>query len=202
MMGNRVITIGRQYGSNGRIIDQKLAERLGIHYYDRELVDLAGQNSSIPYEELRKVDEKRANPWRYPVEDDVQMERRFRFEPMNDVLFSEQSKVIRDLAKKEDCVIVGRCADYVLRAYPSCIKVFIYGALEERIKVIMERASVDEKEAATLIRKMDKQRRYYYNYYTDEKWGDLSRYDLSVDSCRFGIEGTLDILEAAYRTGK
>ena len=86
-MGRRVITIGRQYGSNGHDIAKKLSQRLGIHYYDKELIKIAGERQHISYEELLKVDEKRANPWRYPVEDEVQMERKFRFEPMNDVLF-------------------------------------------------------------------------------------------------------------------
>ena len=88
IMSRRIITIGRQYGSNGRRIAKKLSEKLGIHYYDKELIKLASEQNDISYDELVKVDEKRANPWRYPVEDPTQMESRFRFEPMNDVYLS------------------------------------------------------------------------------------------------------------------
>ena len=93
-MSRRIITIGRQYGSNGRRIAKKLSEKLGIHYYDKELIKLASEQNDISYDELVKVDEKRANPWRYPVEDPAQMESRFRFEPMNDVLFYTQAQII------------------------------------------------------------------------------------------------------------
>ena len=121
-MGRRVITIGRQYGSNGHDIAKKLSQRLGIHYYDKELIKIAGERQHISYEELLKVDEKRANPWRYPVEDEVQMERKFRFEPMNDVLFYTQAEIIKGLAEKEDCIIVGRCANYILRHLKSALR--------------------------------------------------------------------------------
>ena len=114
MVMGKVITIGREYGSNGRRIAKALSQRLGIHYYDKELIRLAEKESDISYEELMKVDEKRANPWRYAVEDDVQMERRFRFEPMNDVLFQTQRDIILKLAENQDCIIVGRCANQIL----------------------------------------------------------------------------------------
>ena len=103
IMSRRIITIGRQYGSNGRRIAKKLSEKLGIHYYDKELIKLASEQNDISYDELVKVDEKRANPWRYPVEDPTQMESRFRFEPMNDVLFYTQAQIITRQIGRASC---------------------------------------------------------------------------------------------------
>lgn len=199
-MNNRVITIGRQYGSNGHKIAEKLSERLGIHYYDKELIKIAGEIQNITYEELSKVDEKRSNPWRYPVEDEVQMEKQFRFEPMNDVLFYTQVEVIRSLAEKEDCIIVGRCANDILRDFNNCRKVFVHAPLEKRIANVMQRASIDEKEAALLIKRMDKQRRYYYNYFTDKKWEDMSQYDLAINSGDLSEDQIVDVLTALYES--
>ncbi len=199
-MGRRVITIGRQYGSNGHNIAKKLSERLGIHYYDKELIKIAGEMQNISYEELLKVDEKRANPWRYPVEDDAQMGRQFRFEPMNDVLFYTQAEIIRKLADKEDCIIVGRCANAILRGHEGCRSVFIHAPFEKRVSVIMERASIDEREAGALVKKIDKQRRYYYNYFTDQKWEDMDQYDICLDSSALCEGQILDVLAALYES--
>lgn len=198
MVMGKVITIGREYGSNGRRIAKALSERLGIHYYDKELIRLAEKESDISYEELIKVDEKRANPWRYAVEDDVQMERRFRFEPMNDVLFQTQRDIILKLAENQDCIIVGRCANQILSDHKKRKSIFVYAPLQKRIETIMERAAVDEKNARTLIKKMDKQRRYYYNYYTDGRWNDMKEYDLCLDSSRYSMHEIMDIIATVY----
>ena len=109
-MSGRIITINRLYGSNGRRLGKALSERLGIRFYDSELLKLASERKGIPYEELVKVDEKRASMWRYPVEDEYQMSPQYRSEPINDVLFDAQEEIIRELAETEDCIIVGRCA--------------------------------------------------------------------------------------------
>lgn len=199
-MGRRVITIGRQYGSNGHDIAKKLSEKLGIHYYDKELIKIAGEMQSITYEELLKVDEKRANPWRYPVEDEIQMENQFRFEPMNDVLFYTQREIIKDLANKEDCIIVGRCANDILKGHEGCKSAFIHAAFTKRVKTIMERASIDEREASLLIKKIDKQRRYYYNYFTDKKWEDMTQYDLCLNSGSVSEEQMIDVLTTLYES--
>lgn len=195
-----MITIGRQYGSNGRKIAEMLSEKLGIHFYDKELIKIAAQIQNITYEELLKVDEKRSNPWRYPVEDEVQMQKQFRFEPMNDVLFYTQVDVIRSLAQKEDCIIVGRCANDILRDFSNCKRVFVHAPMEKRIENVMKRAAIDQKEAALSIRKMDKQRRYYYNYFTDKKWEDMSQYDLTLNSGELSEEQIVDILVALYES--
>ena len=199
-MSKRVITIGRQYGSDGLNIAKKLSQRLGIHYYDKELIALASKKNNLSYDELVKVDEKRANPWRYPVEDEAQMAKQFRYEPMNDVLFYTQVDIIKRLAEQEDCIIVGRCANDILNDVDNCRTVFIHAPYDYRIKKVMERASVDEKEAAVLIKKIDKQRRYYYNYFTDKKWEDMSQYDLCLNSGTMSEEQILDVLASLYES--
>ena len=199
-MRTRVITVGRQYGSNGHDIAKKLSDRLGIHYYDKELIKIAEERQNISYEELLKVDEKRANPWRYPVEDAAQMDRQFRFEPMNDVLFYTQMDIIKSLAAKEDCIIVGRCANDILKGREGVRRVFIHAPFEKRVERIMARASIDEREASALVKKIDKQRRYYYNYFTDRKWEDMAQYDLCMDSGSLPEEQILDILAALYES--
>ena len=170
-MSGRIITINRLYGSNGR--------RLGIRFYDSELLKLASERKGIPYEELVKVDEKRASMWRYPVEDEYQMSPQYRSEPINDVLFDAQEEIIRELAETEDCIIVGRCANYILRDKDNCRSVFVY--------------------ARSLIRRMDKQRKCYYEFYTDEKWTDMSQYTICVDSSSIPEEELLTLLENLYK---
>lgn len=196
---NKVITINRTYGSNGKNIGKALAETLGIHYYDKELIQLVAEQHDIPYEELQKVDEKRASVWRYPVDDKFQMEPQYRFEPVNDILIEAQSNIIRELAEKEDCIIIGRCANEILKNNPKSKSIFVHAPLEYRIQVVMERTQTDEKNARALIKKMDKQRRYYYEYYTDYEWMDMEQYDMCIDSGRLSMEQIIEILAALYR---
>lgn len=201
-MSRHIITINRMYGSNGRRIGRKLAEKLGIHFYDKELIFLASKKKDIdiPYDELVKIDETRASSWRYPVDDQYQMEPKYRHEPLNDVLFDAEKEVILDIAEREDCIIVGRCANDILAE--KCRSVYIYAPLEERVKTVMKRAKTDEKTARALIKKMDKQRRVFYNYYTDKKWGDMEQYDLCIDSSKFTDEEIVNMLASVYRCMK
>lgn len=163
----KVIALGREFGSNGRKIAQDLAEHLGINYYDKDLITLAAQKKNLPKEKLEEVDEKRESPWRYSFDENMAMERQFHYEPLNDVLFHVQTEIIEEAAGKEDCVIVGRCANYILRDKPDCRSVFIYAPMESRVKTIRARTVWDERGAEQLIKKVDKQRKYYYNNYTD-----------------------------------
>ena len=197
-MSKRIITINRMYGSNGRRIGRKLAQELGIHFYDKELILLASEKRGIdiPYEELVKLDETRASSWRYPVDDQYQMEPKYRHDPLNDVLFAAEKEVIQEIAQKEDCVIVGRCANDILEG--QCRSVYIYAPLEKRIETVVERAKTDEKTARALIKKMDKQRRIFYNYYTDKKWNDMEQYDLCIDSSKFTDEEIVTMLASMY----
>lgn len=126
-MSKRVITINRMLGSNGRLIGKALAEELGFAFYDKELIDIAAQKENIPFDLLAKVDEKRGSQWRFPIDHELQMDSDFHFIPMNDVLFDLQRKIILDAAEKEDCVIVGRCANHILDN--RCLSVFIHAPL-------------------------------------------------------------------------
>ena len=197
-MSNRIITIGRQFGSNGRFIGIALAERLGIHCYDRDLIKLASEHTDIPYEQLKLVDEKREKPWRYQVDEDNSMDRHYRYGHIDEILFNLQSKIIKQLAEKEDCILVGRCANYVLREEKRCKNVYLYAPLDVRIETVMKRYNLDEKGAHSLVRKVDKDRAYYYNYYTDQSWDEMETYDLSLDTNVFTVDETVDILEMVY----
>lgn len=153
-MSKRIITINRMFGSNGRIIGKALADELGIKFFDRELVEMASQKHNIPVEELAKVDERKANQWRFPVEHEIQMNSEYHFVPMNDVVYELQRDIILNLAQKEDCVIVGRCANHFLR--DVSLKAFIYAPFEDRVKTVMERTGRDEKNVRKLVKKTDK----------------------------------------------
>ena len=138
----------------GTTSGKALQRNWGIGFYDKELIRLASEKNQIPYKELEKVDEKKASQWRLPVKEQMQMEPQYHFHPMNDVLFETQSQVIQELAQKEDCIIVGRCANYVLG--DKCFSLFVYAPFEYRVQSIMERLGREEKSARALVKKMDK----------------------------------------------
>ena len=196
-MAHRIITINRMYGSGGRLLGKALAEELGIHFYDQELIRLASEENDIPYEELLKVDEKKASQWRLPIKDQMQMQPQYHFHPMNDVLFETQSKIIENLAQKEDCIIVGRCANYLLRG--KCLSLFVYAPYEYRVQRVMERLGREDRSARALIRKTDKSRKAYYEFFTDEKWNDPENYNFCVDTSQFSKEFLVRLLAKAYR---
>ena len=182
-----VITIGRQYGSDGRKIAKELAQRLGFKFYDKEL----------------KADEKRASVWAYPaMTENVWIAEERWYYSVNDVLYDTEKKIILEKAATEDCVIVGRCANRILKDRDDCLSVFVYAPMDFRIKNVMERDSMSEKEARARIRKVDKQRRYHYNYFTDRNWEDMDEYDICIDSSKWSIEKYAKILEKMYQTLK
>lgn len=193
-MANTIITIGRQFGSGGHEIGKLAAQKLGIECYDSRLIQMASEKSCIGMEHLKPVDEKRANPWLYTVPSDYSNEMTGFGLPMNDMLFNVQSQVIRQLADKESCIIVGRCADSVLESYPNVTSVFIRANLPERIQRIMQRQNISSREAETLIKKMDKDRSLYYNFFSDKKWGRAESYDLVLNSTTLGQEKCVDII--------
>lgn len=197
-MSKRIITIGRQFGSNGRLIGQQLAERLGINCYDKKLIKLASEHTDIPYDQLKLVDEKREKPWRYQVDENENLDKHYRYCHIDEVLYNLQSKIIQDIAAKEDCIFIGRCADYVLKDETRCKHIFLYAPTDVRQKTIMERYHMDEKKALSLLRKMDKDRRYYYNFYTDQDWDDFHSYDMVLDTSAFSMTEIVDILESIY----
>ena len=161
-MSKRVITINRMLGSNGRLIGKALAEELGFAFYDKELIDIAAHKENIPFDLLAKVDEKRGSQWRFPIDHELQMDSDFHFVPMNDVLYDLQKKIILEAAEKENCVIVGRCGNYILQDNKDKhLSLFIYAPFEDRVKTVIARTGREEKSVRKLVKRTDKERRAY-----------------------------------------
>ena len=200
-----VINIGRQLGSGGRDIAAIIARRLGIKLYDKELINLAAEQSGLCAEFFEKADEKESRNvlstmigyLRSPFAGGCANVPNVL---SNDALFKIQSDVIRDLAEHESCIFVGRCADYILREHPRRVDIFISADDSDRIRRICTRTGCTAEEARTRMERGDAQRADYYNYYSSKTWGAASTYHLCVNSSIFGDEGTADfILEFASR---
>ncbi len=192
-----VITIGRQYGSGGRVVGRMLAERLEIPYYDKELMAEAAKDSGICQELFENHDEKPTRSFLYSLvagsgargdAGGAYMDM-----PLNHRIFLAQFDTIRRVASEGPCVIVGRCADYVLRDRVNVINVFIKADMQHRIARAVERGASPSK-AEEVVRKADKQRASYYNYYATTTWGDVTNYDLCLDTGKLGYEGAVDLL--------
>lgn len=188
-----IICIAREYGSGGHDIGKRLAANLNIPYYDRKLID-AAEDIGLKRSILEKADEAKANPLLNTPQYNVS-EIRFRGLSANDIVYQLQSEWIYETANKGSCVIVGRCGDYVLEqtGVPH-LSIFITAPFDDRVSREMKRHQLSEKDAAALVKKMDKQRRSYYNYYTDRTWGDPHNYDLCINSTTFGIERAAKLL--------
>ena len=193
-----IITIGRQLGSGGRTIGKKLAERLGIAYYDSELINLDSKESGICGEFFEKADEKtsggllKAFAMGFSMNSAIFQNNDYL---SNESLFQIQSDVIRKVATEGSCVLVGRCADYILRDESNCLNVFVTARMEDRIKRVLEyNNELKENEVEEFINKADKSRSAYYNYYTDKVWGAAASYDLCVNSSYYGIKATVDYI--------
>ncbi len=200
------INIGRQLGSGGKLIGEKIARRLGINLYDKQLINLAAEQSGISTEFFERADEKESHSFfstllgylRSPfaggeagLTNGVLS---------SEALFKIQSDVIRDLASRESCVFVGRCADYILRDSPRAVNVFISGERSDRCDRLCRLHGISTAEAEELMTRTDAKRASYYNYFSRGTWGMASTYHLCVDSSVLGIDGTVDfILEFVSR---
>ena len=203
-MENKVIvTVARQYGSGGREIGERVAELLGIPKYDKELITMAAEKDGFSEAALEKIDETATSSLLYTLAMGSNLFAGAHVPqmhlPLNDKLFVRQSEVIRSLAEKESCVIIGRCADYVLRNDPGRFSVFVYGDIACRRARVAERHSVKESAALDLINKTDRRRASYYNFYTGGKWGKYDNYHLAINSSVLGIEGTAQVIAEAVR---
>lgn len=197
-----VMNIGREFGSGGREIGKLVAQKLGIPYYDKELIVLAAEKSGLSPEYIASLDEQSVSSFLYSFSG-ANFSMGMRSNSVNvlppaDQLFLSQSEVIRDIAKKGGAVIVGRCADYVLQETHSHINVFIQAPMRSRIQRVMERHSLDQKGAEALITKTDKNRANYYLHFTGEKWGDRRNFDLILSSV-IGIESAANIIVDYYQ---
>ena len=203
-MQNFVINIGRQLGSGGKEVGEKLAARLGIGFYDKELINLASEESGLCREFFEQADEKTSQNivgglfgMRFPFIGDGHIPSMSCLS--NDALFKVQSDVIRRLASEQSCLFVGRCADYILRDHPHCLNVFISASPEERVKRLTSRLGISRNEAEEMMHRVDKRRAEYYNYYSYKKWGVAASYHLCIDSSLLGIEATVDLIERIAR---
>ena len=191
-MKTSIIALGRQFGSGGREIGKQLAERLNVRCYDRELITLAAQKAEVREELFAGREEKAPNPWLFTgvYEGGPQVRKG---QPAEDILFEMQSQVILELARMGPCIIVGRCADVVLRAagIPT-VSLFICAPFEDRVKRRMEIEGIGQKEAEYAVRKIDKRRKKYYDTYTGRNWGTPENYDFCINSSVRGIEGTVE----------
>jgi len=198
-MKKTIITIGREFGSGGREIGQKLAEALSIDFYDKELLEHTAKDSGLCEEILKHHDEKRTASFLYSLVMEP-YNAGFAGAPYNDMpidqkVFLAQYDTIKKLAEEGSGIFVGRCADYVLADNENALKVFIHADNDFKVKRIMERYDLSERKAINLISRKNKQRSAYYNYYTSKKWGNAKSYDLCIDSSVFGIDGTVEIIK-------
>lgn len=197
-MDKYIITIGRQFGSGGRSIGEKLAKKLNISFYDKELISIAAKESGMDPEVFKGVDEKAANSLLYSLSMGL-----YSFGsgfsamgdlPVNDKLYLLQHKIIKEIAEKESCVIVGRCADYVLRENPNCVNIFVYANMEYRKEQSVKKHGIDAARAEHIINKTDKSRSNYYSFYSGQKWGMAENYDLCIDSSKLGEDKIVDLI--------
>lgn len=197
-MANKIICIGREFGSGGHEIGVRAAARLGIQVYDKDLLTLACKLGQVSQKTLEKADEKAANPYFFQAVHEGNYHVR-RGQPASEVLFSLQSHEIRRLARRESCIFVGRCADFVLRNEDvRLLRVFVTAPLEFRVGRKMELEHLTREKALRLIRKMDQRRKTYYESYTGQTWGGPECCDLMIDSSLTGIDGAVELVTGRY----
>ena len=195
-----VITMSREFGSGGREVGKKLADRLGIPFYDKELLEIASKESGICRELFDRNDEAYTNSFlyslvvgNYPVGSDGRIEPEM---PINQRIFLAQFDTIKHIASQGPCVIVGRCADYVLKSEENVVNFFINGNKAEKKRRILERYDIEKNKVEDFIKKTDKRRASYYNYYTDMKWGEPKNFDLCINTSKTGIDGAVELMLA------
>ena len=188
-MEQYVITISRQFGSMGRSIAKELSENLGIEFLDRDIVEATAKRMGLPVSVISDEEESMKSTFfrrQYPLG--------MGMSSLKDEIFYTQKNIIRDFAAKGSCIIVGRCADYALADEPHCLNIFIRSNMDDRIKRISERLNVPENKAKDIIKKKDKERSSYYNYYTSKKWGDARSYDLCLNTSQISVEDSIELI--------
>lgn len=192
---NKIITIGRQYGSGGREVGQRLADKFGIPFYDNELISRAAKESGFAEEAFERAEDKATNSLLYSLAMGINVygNQDFGFSglSLDDRIFLAQSDIIRKVAEEGACVIVGRCADYVLRERENVFNIFVRASMEFRLERAVKLYGIDSKKAADVILKNDKRRGNYYSYHVGEKWNNLNNYDLVVSSDVMGIDNVV-----------
>ena len=196
-----IITIGREYGSGGREVGKILAQKLNVPFYDKELLTLAAKNSGICKELFENNDEKAVPNYLFSLFSGVNALGGEAELPLNHRIFLAQFEAIARVALQGPCVLVGRCANYVLRAQPNLISVFLYGEVSARIQRIMQVENLTFEQAKDHVRKVDKQRQSYYNFFADGNWGHRSNYHLMLNTTGVALDAAADSI-IAYIRGK
>lgn len=195
MKNNLVITLERQFGSGGLEIGQIVAQKLGIPCYNKEILEQAAKACSIPEEYLESTQENVSQSFLYQLSLASQQGiKTDKYLSKSNVLYSEIAKIITDMAKKGSCVIIGRCADFILRDYEPAMHVFVYATMEKRMQRVIESYGVGESSAEYIIKKNDKRRETFYNGNTNHTWGIKEHYNLCLNSGTFGIEKCADMI--------
>ena len=192
MNKNVVITIDREHGSGGRLIGRKLAAELGFAYYDDEIIAMTAKESGFTEDFISRMENTKTSSFLFSIYSAT------RELPLTEQVFLTQANIIRDLAEKGNCVIVGRCADYILRERPCCIRTFIHAPIGERVRRVKEFYGEEEgpdEQIKTRILKKDKKRASYYDYFAQCKWGLAQNYDITLDSS-MGIDTAVEVLKA------
>lgn len=187
-----MITISREYGTSGHLIAELLAKKLGLPFYDKELITIASRETRFAEKAFERAEDTATTALGYALSN--RSNRSLYGMPLNDQLFMVQSGIIRTIADKGPAVFVGRCADYVLSGYKPSIDIFLQANTEARVKTVMERDGLSKKEAQTRIARLDKSRATYYNYYTDRKWSDMKNYDIALNVSHLTPEEAAELL--------
>lgn len=204
---NLIITIEREYGSGGRIVGQRLAETLGLRFYDDDIIKLASEKSAVGEQFFRLADEKAGSNLLHKLSGGKGVDIFSKPATEGNVtspenLFRFQSLVIRELAEQEPCVFVGRAAGYVLEQYEEIehlVRIFVYADKVKKVQRVMEVDYIDEEKAKKRIKKMDKERKEYYRYFTGSDWNNVKNYDLPINTTRLTLEETAELIKAYVR---
>ena len=204
MTKHRIITIGREFGSGGHEIGNLLATRLDIPLYDNNLIRMVAEKLDIREETARAVDETTLNSFLAgfifePIEESSRLNGTEYVPPLTQQVYELQCDIIRKLAERGPCIIVGRCADFVLRDHKNCINVFICADWEDRVERIAKKYDISQRKATDKIKKMDRERRNYYESHTGQEWGSIDSHHMLLNVSRLGMDRTVDILERICR---
>ena len=204
-MQKKIVTISRQYGSGGRYIGKKLSEKLGIPCYDEKLIDMVAKESGFAQDFVAEKGERMTGSLLFNIASSLSYANNIlsgNGMSLQDEIYFIQNRIIKDLAEKGSCVIVGRCADYILRERKDVLNIFIYADMESKMERAVTYFGLEKENVSAILKKKDKARYNHYKYYTDQEWGMASNYDLSLNSGILGIDGCVEMIEKAFTIAK
>ena len=204
-MQKKIVTISRQYGSGGRYIGKKLSEKLGIPCYDEKLIDMVAKESGFAQDFVAEKGERMTGSLLFNIASSLSYANNIlsgNGMSLQDEIYFIQNRIIKDLAEKGSCVIVGRCADYILRERKDVLNIFIYADMESKMERAVTYFGLEKENVSAILKKKDKARSNHYKYYTDQEWGMASNYYLSLNSGILGIDGCVEMIEKALTIAK